>query len=183
MNEHGYAFDAFISHTVEDKIPIANELCHRLETTGARIWYCGRELNTGDSIKKAIREGLSRSRYGIVILSKSYLSKSWNLSEFLNFIVGEHTEKKTILPLLYNIGVEDLPCENPELAARIAYPIGGELDEVIQHLLAEINSKTPASANKRHQKFSFLRQWRKMRASYQFPLINKRKHSEKKFRV
>ncbi|HEX5170846.1 MAG TPA: toll/interleukin-1 receptor domain-containing protein [Cyclobacteriaceae bacterium] len=181
MNEQGYAFDAFISHAVEDKIPIANELCDRLEKKGARIWYCGREFHTGDSIKRAIREGLSKSRYGIVILSKSYLSKSWNLSESLNFIAGERAEKKTILPLLYNIAIEDLPAGNLELTDRFAYRIGDELDELIQHLVAEINCTLPANVIKKHQKFSFLKQGWRLKASW-FPvsLTNLKKRRKKK---
>lgn len=144
---------------MEDKIPIANELCDRLERTGARIWYCGRELNAGDSIKKTIQEGLSKSRYGIIILSKSFLSKSWNPTEFLTFITSEYyASKKNILLLFYNVTKEDLPYGIPEQTERFAYHIGKELDDVIQFLIAEINSSLSATLNKRRQKFSFLRQ-------------------------
>ncbi|NBW34663.1 MAG: TIR domain-containing protein [Cytophagia bacterium] len=61
-----YEYDAFISHAVEDKIPIANELCDRLEKAGLKIWYSGRELNAGDSISTTIGDGLNQSRFGIV---------------------------------------------------------------------------------------------------------------------
>lgn len=149
MNKQGYLFDAFISHTVEDKIPIANELCHRLEKAGAKIWYCGRELNAGDSVRKSIKEGLSRSRYGIVILSKSYLTKSWNLDELGRFITGQNTDKKNIFPVLYDVSTEDLLKQNAAFATGFAYRIGNSLDNVIDHLVTEINGVLPRPIKKK----------------------------------
>ena len=76
MRQNKYEYDAFISHAVEDKIPIANELCAKLEQAGLKIWYSGKELGVGDSIEKTIEKGLNRSRYGIVIFSPTYLAKN-----------------------------------------------------------------------------------------------------------
>ena len=60
MRHNKYDYDAFISHAVEDKIPIANELCAKLEAAGLKIWYSGKELGVGDSIEKTIQNGLNR---------------------------------------------------------------------------------------------------------------------------
>jgi hypothetical protein len=147
MNKQGYLFDAFISHAVEDKIPIANELCHRLERAGAKIWYCGRELNAGDSLRRTIKEGFSRSRYAIVIFSKSYLSKTWNREELVRLITKEDPKKKTILPVLYNVTTEELLTGNTQLSDRFVNRMGNGLDEVIESLLTEIKGVVPHNLN------------------------------------
>lgn len=156
MEKQAYAFDAFISHAVEDKIPIANELCYRLERAGARIWYCGRELNKGDSIKRTIREGFSRSRYAIVLFSKSYLSKTRNREELVTLISREYPEKN-ILPVLYNITSEELLIGNMHLANRFANCIGNGLDEVIKNLLAELKGVVPPTSKER--KRTLVQKW------------------------
>src|SRR5687768_17452931 len=108
MNTSTYKYDAFISHAVEDKIPIANELCARLEAQGLKIWYSGRELSVGDRITDKIHEGLDQCRFGIVILSSSYISKMWTLREFYTLLVRENKGEKTILPILYDVTPDEL---------------------------------------------------------------------------
>ena len=70
MTAGRFKYDAFVSHAVEDKFAVANELCVRLERAGLKIWYSGKELKIGDSLEKTIETGLEQSRYGIVVLSQ-----------------------------------------------------------------------------------------------------------------
>ncbi len=138
MRQHKYDYDAFISHAVEDKIPIANELCARLEQAGLRIWYSGKELGVGDSIEKTIENGLHRSRYGIVILSPTYLAKNWTIREFYTLLAKEIEEHKVILPVLYNITPDELKSRDLLMADRFAVNADRGLDHVVDRLVHEI---------------------------------------------
>ena len=141
MRQTKYEYDAFISHAVEDKIPIANELCARLERAGLKIWYSGKELGVGDSIEKTIERGLNRSRYGIVILSPTYLAKNWTIREFYTLLAKEIEEHKVILPVLYNIGVDDLRKKDLLMADRFAVHADRGLDFVADKLVGEIQKQ------------------------------------------
>lgn len=138
MRHNKYEYDAFISHAVEDKIPIANELCAKLERAGLKIWYSGKELGIGDSIEKTIEKGLNRSRYGIVILSPTYLAKNWTIREFYTLLAKEIEEQKVILPVLYNITVDELKNKDLLMADRFAVNADRGIDFVVDRLAAEI---------------------------------------------
>lgn len=147
MRQTIYEYDAFISHAVEDKIPIANELCAKLERAGLKIWYSGKELGIGDSIEKTIERGLNRSRYGIVILSPTYLAKNWTIREFYTLLAKEIEEHKVILPVLYNVGVDELKKKDLLMADRFAVSADRGLDFVVDKLVGEI--RKPKAAKRR----------------------------------
>jgi hypothetical protein len=138
MRPNKYEYDAFISHAVEDKIPIANELCAKLEQAGLKIWYSGKELGVGDSIEKTIQKGLNRSRYGIVIFSPTYLAKNWTIREFYTLLAKEIEEQKVILPVLYNITLDDLKNKDLVMADRFAVNADKGIDFVVGRLVQEI---------------------------------------------
>jgi hypothetical protein len=138
MRQNKYEYDAFISHAVEDKIPIANELCAKLERAGLKIWYSGKELGIGDSIEKTIEKGLNRSRYGIVIFSPTYLAKNWTIREFYTLLAKEIEEQKVILPVLYNITLDELKNKDLVMADRFAVNSDKGIDFVVERLVREI---------------------------------------------
>ena len=141
MRQNKYEYDAFISHAVEDKIPIANELCAKLERAGLKIWYSGKELGIGDSIEKTIERGLNRSRYGIVIFSPTYLAKNWTIREFYTLLAKEIEEQKVILPVLYNITLDELKNKDLVMADRFAVNSDRGIDFVVERLVREIRKK------------------------------------------
>src|SRR5688500_13103958 len=100
MRSNRFKYDAFVSHAVEDKIAVANDLCNRLEKAGLKLWYSGKELKIGDSLEKTIETGLAQSRYGIVILSQMYLQKDWPRKEYYMLKSKEAELGKVILPVL-----------------------------------------------------------------------------------
>jgi hypothetical protein len=143
MRQNKYEYDAFISHAVEDKIPIANELCAKLERAGLKIWYSGKELGVGDSIEKTIEKGLNRSRYGIVIFSPTYLAKNWTIREFYTLLAKEIEEHKVILPVLYNITLDELKNKDLVMADRFAVNADRGMDFIVERLVHEIKRSHP----------------------------------------
>ena len=149
-----FKYDAFISHAVEDKFPIANELCARLEQAGLKIWYSGRELRVGDRLTTAIEQGLSKSRFGIVILSPTYVSKMWTLREFYSLLSREEHGKKTILPILYDITPEQLAQKDLTMAELFSIRADKGMDYVVNVLVNEIRETQKAE---RRRSFAWAR--------------------------
>lgn len=140
-------YDAFISHAVEDKIPIANELHDRLKEKGLNLWYSGREFSVGDRVVETIYEGLRNCRYGIVIISPTYLTKFWALREFFTLLEQENQKRKNIiLPVLYNITPEELAKHDPSIADIFALRADRGLDYVCDELVKKI--KVPPASKK-----------------------------------
>src|SRR5688572_1406504 len=125
-----YKYDVFISHAVEDKLPIANELCKHLEESGLRVWYSGFDLQAGDSIEGTIRNDLPKSRYAVVVLSQHYLAKSWTMREFYMLQAQEKAGRKVILPVLYDVTADDLK-NDLYMADKFAIPYTKGMDYVI----------------------------------------------------
>ena len=69
------AWDVFISHASEDKEGVARPLATMLSERGCRVWLDETEQKLGDSLRAKIDSGLAQSRYGVVILSRSFFSK------------------------------------------------------------------------------------------------------------
>ena len=82
-------WDAFISHASEDKDTLVAPLASMLKELGAKVWYDEFELKAGDSLSKSIDKGLVNSRYGIVVLSPSFINKGWPDYELRSLISKE----------------------------------------------------------------------------------------------
>jgi len=136
-----YKYDAFISHAVEDKLAIANELCSRLEEKGLKVWYSGKELKVGDSLERTILKGLERSRYGIVIFSPTYVKKNWPMKEFYFMMSREIESRKIILPVLYKITAEELRSLDIMIADRWSLSYHKGMDFVVEQLLMVIHNR------------------------------------------
>ena len=106
-------YDVFMSHASEDKESIARPLTEALEARGLRVWFDNQEILIGDSIRQKIEEGLVQSRYGVVILSKPFISKFWT-----NFELDGLIER--VLPIWHEIGREEIANRFPALAGIAA---------------------------------------------------------------
>lgn len=124
-----------MSHAVEDKITVANDLCRGLEKAGLDIWYSGKELKAGDSLEKTIISALDRSKYGVVVMTPTYIEKNWTRKEYYLLMAKEIKERKVILPVLYNITLEQLAKYDIAIADKWAIRYdGSNMDHVIAKL-------------------------------------------------
>ena len=120
MSATQHNYDVFISHASEDKIGCAKLLADELMSYGAIIWYDEFSLEIGDSLSKSITEGLAKSNYGIVVLSKDFISKGWTNFELEGLINREIGNRKIILPVWHNITHAELMKFSPVVAGRVA---------------------------------------------------------------
>lgn len=108
MSDSGKKYDVFISHASEDKDAIVRPLATILERLSVRVWYDEFSLQFGDSLTAAIDKGLRESKYGLVILSKSFLGKNWPDYEYRSLMTREIDGERVILPLWYGVNKEDI---------------------------------------------------------------------------
>jgi hypothetical protein len=113
-------WDVFISHATEDKDELVRPLVHALQRRSLRIWYDEFELRIGSSLRRNIDEGLSRSRFGVVVLSHAFFSKNWPQYELDGLVTREMTGQQLILPLWHKITKAEVIGYSPSLADKLA---------------------------------------------------------------
>lgn len=113
-------FDFFISHASEDKDEIVRDLADALKENGFEVWYDEFELKVGDSLRKKIDTGLINSRFGIVIISPSFVKKNWTEYELNGMVAKEMNGHKVILPIWHKISKDEVLKFSPTLADKMA---------------------------------------------------------------
>ena len=113
-------YDFFISHASEDKDEIVRELADALKENGFEVWYDEFELKIGDSLRKKIDNGLAKSKYGIVIISPSFVKKNWPEYELNGMVAKEMNGHKVILPIWHKITKDEVLKFSPTLADKMA---------------------------------------------------------------
>lgn len=94
------SWDVFISHASEDKETVVLPLCAALRRAGLKIWLDRQELHLGDSLREKIDEGLANSRFGVVVLSPSFMAKGWPRRELNGLMAIEESGEKGHSPCL-----------------------------------------------------------------------------------
>lgn len=113
-------YDIFISYASEDT-EYVDELGLALEKSDISIWRDKDSIVWGQSIRQSIDAGLSRSRFGIVILSSAYIRKYWPNYELSGILNKESsTGRQMILPIWHNVTKDEIDSKSPSLADRLA---------------------------------------------------------------
>lgn len=129
-------YDIFISHASEDKDVIARPIYNALIERGISVWFDEAVLMLGDNLRRKIDEGLSKCRYGVVILSPSFLLKEWPQRELDGLVARETASgKKAILPIWHNIDRDYLLRYSPPLADRLAGRSGDGVPNLIEQII------------------------------------------------
>src|SRR5262245_53890612 len=113
-------WDIYISYAWEDKDEVARPLANELIGLGLRVWYDEFTLHLGDSLRRTIDRGLKESRYGVIILSRSFFSKSWPTRELDALWSREISGPPVLFPIWHNVTREEVQRYSPILADRVA---------------------------------------------------------------
>jgi hypothetical protein len=132
----GKKWDIFVCHASEDKEDFVRPLSAALRESGLSVWYDEFSLTVGDSLRSKIDEGLSNSRYGIVVLSKHFFAKKWPQRELDGLVAREvaGTGPKVILPVWHGITYQEISENSPTLAGRLAARSDDGMDTVVRQL-------------------------------------------------
>lgn len=134
-----YKYDIFICHASEDKKDFVAKLATALVKKGVKVWYDEFSLKLGDRLRQKIDEGLSNSRYGVVVLSPNFFRKKWPIDELEGLLAIEKEGRKVILPVWHNLTIEEIAKHSPLLAGRIAAKTEDGIDKIVEDILNVLN--------------------------------------------
>lgn len=139
--ENSTQHDVFISHASEDKESLVRPLAKELTEMGFDVWYDESTLKVGDSLRQKIDQGLSSSRYGVVVLSASFFAKNWPQYELNGLVAREMHGGKVILPIWHKVSKDEVLSYSPTLADKVALNTSISSVSEIAKELAEVLSE------------------------------------------
>lgn len=132
-------YDVFICHASEDKDDFVRPLAEQLRQQHIHVWYDEFSLSIGDSLTQKIDEGLSRSRFGIVILSPNFFKKQWAKRELAGLNTREMVEGNSmILPVWHRVGVKEVMKYSPPLADKLAIDSAKGMNNVLREIVKKV---------------------------------------------
>lgn len=129
------SYDVFICHASEDKDDFVRPLAERLRAEHLEVWYDEFSLKLGDSLRRTIDLGLARSRYGVVVVSASFMKKQWAQRE-LDGLVARAMASSTaiVLPVWHGVTLQQVLEFSPPLADVRAADSSAGLDHVVSEI-------------------------------------------------
>lgn len=137
-------YDVFVSHAFEDKEEFVDDLVAEMRKLDLKVWYDSDKLKWGDSMREKIDRGLSKSKYGVVVLSPNYIAeqKYWTKAELNGLFQVETINGKTILPIWHNLTKKQVVEYSPIIADRKAMTTASMTAEEIANELNDLFSMT-----------------------------------------
>jgi hypothetical protein len=136
------AYDVFICHSSEDKDEFVRPLAEALRRRNVAVWFDEFELNLGDSLRRKIDSGLVRSRFGVVVLSKSFFAKNWPQYELDGLVTREMAAgKQIILPVWHEVTQAEVMGYSPSLADKVAVSTDKLSVDAIADQIAEVAAR------------------------------------------
>jgi hypothetical protein len=110
-------YDLFISHANTDKLNYINDLQKVLAKLGINIFYDENSIGWGDNRKQKILNGVADSEFAIIVISGNFFGREWTERELQELLHRQNSiGQKIILPLLYDVSVEDMKSKYHELS-------------------------------------------------------------------
>jgi len=133
-------YDVFICHASADKSVFVRTLVQALQDQHVEVWYDEKSLKLGDSLRRAIDKGLSKSRFGIVVLNKAFFERNWPQYELDALAEREMAgNDKVLLPIWHGVAHQDVMEYSPALAGRKAVSSSEGIAKVVQAILSVIH--------------------------------------------
>lgn len=121
-DEQDKKYDIFISHASDDKEDFVVKLTDELKLRNINIWYDSDSIVWGASIRESIDKGLRNSKFGLVVISPSYINKYWTQYELNGILKKEsRTGKQNILPIWHKITADEVQDYSYALADKLAF--------------------------------------------------------------
>jgi hypothetical protein len=132
----GQTWDVFLSHASEDKADVAAPLRDALAALGVTVWLDKSEMRIGSSLRRRIDDGIRSSRYGIVVLSKSFFKKGWTNQELDGLVTKSVAgDQQSILPIWHGVTHADVRQFSPTLADKVALATTEyEIEEIAEQI-------------------------------------------------
>lgn len=137
-NAEGEVFDVFVSHAWEDKEEVARPLVLALRERGVKVWFDDFSLRIGDSLRRSIDRGLASSRFGLVVLSPSFIAKGWTGYELDGMVSRSVSKEQVLLPIWHKLSHAEVMAYSPSLADKVARNTTSHAIDDIADEIAEV---------------------------------------------
>jgi hypothetical protein len=134
----GQTWDVFISHASEDKAAVARPLRDALTNLGVAVWLDEAQMRIGDSLRRKIDEGIRASRFGVVVLSTSFITKGWPNHELDGLVTRNVGGEQSLLPIWHDLTADDVRRYSPSLAGKVAMSTSEYSIEEIAQQIADV---------------------------------------------
>lgn len=152
--------NVFISHASEDKETVAIPFAKELEKYGITYWLDMKELVPGDQMSaKVFKEGIAKSDYVVVFISKNFLVKGWTNAELRNALARQwRTNTKIVIPFLVDVKFSDLLEIYPEFENIFCGDLKNGISDAAYQLSKIVNSQIipGTSLFRRHELLSIV---------------------------
>lgn len=133
-------YDLFICHATEDKDEFVRPLAERLKQKRTEVWYDEFSLTPGDSLRRSIDWGLSKSRYGVVVLSANFFAKEWPQWELDGLVQRQLSAgQRVIIPVWYGVTHDEILKFSPSIADLVAIQAHRGLDHVVDEIMRVVH--------------------------------------------
>jgi len=112
--------DVFICHDSQDKDDFVRPLARALRNLGVSVWYDEFSIELGDSVSEKIDQGIANARFGIVVISKSFIGRPWPNHERRGLVNRDVDGDLKILPIWHGVTKHDVMKLSPPLADKFA---------------------------------------------------------------
>jgi hypothetical protein len=128
-----YRLRAFILHYYKDRDNMALPLAQALEDEGLPVFCDDFMLEPGDDLEDRIRNGITKYKFGIVIISRAFVRIGWQAAGIRCLYDELASEYKDIYPVWHNITRNDLANFLPVLDRFIPdRPGAGGIPAIVQ---------------------------------------------------
>ena len=121
----------------------------QLQARNLKVWFDDFTLTAGDSLRRSIDSGLTRSRFGVVIVRPNFLRKEWPQRELDGLVSREIVGVKAILPVWHRVCAKDVRDCSQTLADRLAASTDEGLERVAVRLVEAIRRGSSQQAGAR----------------------------------
>ena len=137
--DEGAEYDVFVCHATEDKAAVARPLASALAVRGISVWYDESELRVGDSLRRKIDAGIAASRFGLVVVSRSFFAKNWTQYELDGLVTKTMDGRHLLLPVWHEISKDQVAAKSPSLVDKVALKNSDStIDEIADEIAAVI---------------------------------------------
>lgn len=139
--------DVFICHASEDKQRYVQPLTKLLSANGITYWLDQEEIKVGDDLRERIDEAIGLAKYGLVIISKNFISKEWANRELQLIKERENAEGRIILlPIIEDTAKEEVLQSYSFLRNR-HFLQWSEQKVLVSHLIGFLNGTESPNTN------------------------------------
>lgn len=141
-------YDVFVCHAGPDKDEFVRPLAHALRDGGLEVWYDEFELKVGDSLRRKIDQGIRSARYGLVVLSPSFLGgRAWTEHELDGIVNAFIYNRQVLLPIWHDVDHSDVMEYSPSLADKVALSTSElSVEEIAEELIRYIGGTNDQGA-------------------------------------